>query len=220
MESEIKILIHDAILNGFDLSYANKFVELQTKYKDDAQLQKECAFWIAVVYAENNLPDEAVDIFIELIEAKDNLPEHFPNILIHTLQLLTKLHRLEEAHHLFITHIFDKELTPFLYTLGLLSWYVETFEPSDFELAKYEDLLDSAMDKLGFHSNEAELSRKIMHVTRVNSTTNIEYSTLLISLKGKLKNEKVQVLNEFIDSKPPDFYKRLAQEVLSSIQVT
>jgi len=218
-QKEIQILIDGGFENDFTLNYVDKFEALKLKYEGDRDFESECLYWIAHIYHQNKIFDKSLDIFYILYSRGAIKKSNFFNALFAMLDQLIRIGRLKEAHDLFEKEAFSKEIIDnFQQMLVLLSWFVQTYDPTDYELEKYSVLFEKSANALGFKSDEKHLKDQIKYVSFVSKQFGREYGDIMIATVDKTKKQKIEILEKFISDEPPQFYKNLALKKLAQIK--
>ncbi|AWW30117.1 hypothetical protein DN752_08260 [Echinicola strongylocentroti] len=210
-------LIGQVVLNGYDLSYLESFKALQSKYPDDEDIRITSFIWMAIIHDENGHLIKALDIFYNLLRKEEFSSLQLQNILMDTFKILIKLDRKEEAIELVEKYHVDERIDPLSYVSPLLFWYVDELAPLELDLAKYDQLLDYAMDKLGYHSKMVDRKAKIREIHWINHNTSMKYENVLTKVKGKAKEEQILGLREFVATDPPSLYKKIANKKIETL---
>lgn len=215
----LKQLIHECMISESDLAFVDRFNSFILVNESDESIKLECQSQIGFIYAYHQMYEKAITYFLPLMQKRKETEDfHFSNLLLDTLKSLSSLKRLEEAKTLFDQFITDKCISNFYQMEAMLLWLVQTFDPSEPELAIYEDKLNKLMNDLGYRSAKVTRKEKILDVHAVHRKSNHTYSEIVIEYGSKPKSEAIAKLKKFISSNPPGFYLKLAQDHIAELQ--
>ncbi len=217
--AELNQLIHQCIMDHFDLDYIGKFQAYQDKNPSDELIEIECARQMGFIYSFHEMHSKALANFLPLFDKRDKIEDFlFANLLICTLQSLTYLKRLAEAKTLFEKYIDDKCNENFYQMEGMLVWFVEALNPTEPELLKYNDKINNFMEDLGYISEKPLLQEKILEVRNVHIKANHNFGKICSDSHQTNISETLVKLQNFILSDPPEYYLDLAKNFAAKLE--
>jgi hypothetical protein len=212
-------LIHESILGDSDLKYIPLFEAFNEKHPSNEQVRISCQSQIGFIYFHHQMHREALNHFLPLIDESEKIEDfQFSNLLLQTLQSLAQEDRLAEAKILFERFINDRCNSNFYHLEAMLVWFTLFLKPTEEELQPYKSKVIQLMDELGYLSQKPTLKEQILDIKEVHLKANKEFSEIQIAYKKDQKSKTIQRLNTFIDSDPPEFYIKLAEDFKLQIE--
>lgn len=206
-------LISKLTKDGFKLSYLEKLSNLGKSFPDDHDLEVECMVWMATIYEENDLTNEALTMYETILDMDHSAGQYLFVVLMNTMKLLFAQGNHEKSRAIFENY-FDSPEIHFIAKLNLLAWHVETFDTTPSNMEQVRHSIDLIATKLGVACGGADMREEIMNLKRIHGESNRRHTEFEVGLKGKNKNEAIASLEKYIEADPIPFYKQMAKDSL------
>lgn len=217
---DLEKLIHQSNLSNWDLDFVEPLQNFQKVHSTDFYIQFKCQNQIGISYHVNSIHQKALDQLLPLMEFREKIDDlSFATLVMYILESLIHLKREDKAKAIFEKYAFDPAFENLYQSEGILFWYVKSLNPSEAELEKYKHKLEKLTNELRYISSKATLKEKILDVKAVHVSANRRFSEINIASQKQNSSETIQELQLFIDSDPPEFYKKMAIDFKNTLLV-
>lgn len=217
-KKELNTLINQSNLSNWDLSFVERIEAFQKVHGSDFDTRFKCQNQIGVSYHMNEMHQKSLDHLLPLMVFREKIEDlTFANLILNVLDSLTHLDQEDKAKAIFEKYVSDPAFESLFQSEAILVWYVKALNPSEDELKKYESKVEKLSRDLGFISSKKTLNEKVLDLKAVNLQGNQRFSEITIASQNQNRSDTLEEVQLFINSKPPDFYKKMAIDFRNSL---
>jgi len=210
-------LLQNIVTGKYSMLFISELEAIKSQYPLEEEIQVECEIWKAKIYSMNGFKNKAQQIYGQLIDKPILLSGYFASVLLEYLKLLHRVGNVDMAERIFKGKIHSKQLS-FVHHIELFTWYIGPLDPLEDDLRLYSYMYTSIENTLGYWSDKVTLRERILDLNRTHQIVVGQYTLLMLSCTKKTNDEIEEMVNNFLSSNPPRYYRKLAQQLIKNLE--